>query len=315
MRALNPDQLRTFIEVVELGSFTAAAKRLHLSQPAVSLQIRELEGRCGVRLLERNGRKPHASEAGRRLLVHAQRILKENEEALVAMRHLRERTGQQVRVGMTMTTLSYLARDVVRRFKVENPKIDLTIELSSTAAMGDDVRAGHLDLAIVSLPVEETKLTVEPFYADSVNGIVPDGYFTPAPRVATPELLASAPFVTQAIGDVQTILAQNWFRASGQAPHSFVEVRNLEACRAAVAAGLGVSIIPGMMARLPMSGLLVLPLDPPVTRQVALISLQDRKPSSYVEQVRVALLQCRDVTKDEPLSAGPKLVAERRMRG
>ena len=315
MRALNPDQLRTFIEVVELGSFTAAAKRLHLSQPAVSLQIRELEGRCGVRLLERNGHKPHATEAGRRLLVHAQRILKENEEALVAMRHLRERTGQQVRVGMTITTLSYLARDVVRRFKAENPKIDLTIELSSTSAMGDDVRAGHLDLAIVSLPVDEMKLTVEIFYADSVSGVVPDGYFTPTPRIANAELLASAPFVTQNIGDVQTILAQNWFRANGQAPHSFIEVRNLEACRAAVAAGLGVSIIPGMMARLPMSGLLVLPLDPPVTRQVALISLKDRKPNPHVEQVRTALLQCRDITKDEPLSVGPKLVAERRAQG
>ena len=56
MRGLSPDQLRTFIEVVDLGSFTAAAKRLNLSQPAVSLQIRELESRCGVQLLQRDGR-------------------------------------------------------------------------------------------------------------------------------------------------------------------------------------------------------------------------------------------------------------------
>ena len=135
MRGLNPDQLRTFVDVVDLGSFTAAARRLNLSQPAVSLQIRELEARCGVQLLDRVGKKPFPTPAGRQLLVHAQRILNENEDALAAMKRIRDATGKQVRVGMTMTTLTYLARDVIRRFMRDNPTIDLQLILSGSTIM------------------------------------------------------------------------------------------------------------------------------------------------------------------------------------
>jgi DNA-binding transcriptional LysR family regulator len=77
MRNLNLDQLRTFLEVVECGSFSAAARRLNFSQPAVSLQIRELERRFGVQLIERLGKQAHATVPGRDLLETAQRIFRE----------------------------------------------------------------------------------------------------------------------------------------------------------------------------------------------------------------------------------------------
>ena len=74
MRSLNPDQLKTLIEVVEHGGFSAAARRLHLSQPAVSLQVRELEDRLGVKLVERIGKRAYASAAGAELIGHARLI-------------------------------------------------------------------------------------------------------------------------------------------------------------------------------------------------------------------------------------------------
>ncbi len=290
MRALNPDQLRTFSEVVEHGSFTAAAKQLNLSQPAVSLQIRELEARCGVQLLDRLGKKPIPTAAGRQLLIHAKRILGENEEALASMRRIREASGQQVRIGMSMTTLTYVARDVIRRFKRDNPRIDLVMSLSPTAPLVDDVRNHTLDLAVVSLPIDDTYLTVRAFYEDNVIALVPEDYFSPTPSCATPELLATAPFVVQDMGGVQTRLAEEWFRTAGHAPQGFIEVRNLEACRAAVAAGLGVSIVPGVMAHQPMEGLLVLPLDPPVRRQLAIVEHKSRPPNAAIDRLRTALL-------------------------
>ena len=76
MRGLNFDQLRTLLEVVEQGSFSAAARRLNLTQPAISLQIRELERRFGVRLIERLGKQAHATVPGRELIEAAQRILR-----------------------------------------------------------------------------------------------------------------------------------------------------------------------------------------------------------------------------------------------
>src|SRR3954466_5338630 len=90
MRGLNPDQLRTLVEVVEQGGFSAAARRLHLSQPAVSLQIRELEGRLGVKLVERISKRAYASTAGAELIVHAKRIAADSEQALLAMRRFKD---------------------------------------------------------------------------------------------------------------------------------------------------------------------------------------------------------------------------------
>lgn len=298
MRGLNPDQLRTFIEVVECGSFTAAAKRLCLTQPAVSLQIRELEARCGTQLILRGGKKPFPTDAGRVLLAHARGSLKASQDALAAIRNLQRGNGNLVRIGMTMTTLNHLARDVVRELKTNHPEIELSVIMSSSPALADNVRDGQLDLAIITLPTDETQLVVEPFYEDSVIGIVPEGFCTPVPATANAKLLASAPFVVQTVGDTQTTLAQTWFRANGEAPQGYIEVRSLEACRAAVAAGLGVSIVPGVMAEQPMPGLVALPLDPPVIRIVGVISHKDSKPNAHVDLVRKKLMTCRPPALD-----------------
>jgi DNA-binding transcriptional LysR family regulator len=295
MRALNPDQLRTLTEVVEQGSFTLAARHLNLSQPAVSLQIRELEARCGMQLIDRVGKKPVPTPAGRQLLLHAKRILSENEDALQAMRRIRETSGQLIRVGMSLPTLTYLTRDAIRRFKHENPKIELALTLSPSTPLVDEVRNHTLDIAIVSLPLDDAQLTVRPFFEDSVAALVPEGHFSDNPKTATPALLATAPFVVQAIGDLQARLVQEWFRASGHAPLRFIEANSLEGCRAAVAAGLGVSIVPGLMALHQMGGVAVLPLEPPVRRKVAVIEPKNAIPNMAVDRLRAALLGCTQV--------------------
>ena len=86
MRSLNPDQIRTLLEITELGSLTAAARRLNVTQPAISLQVRELEQRLGVRLVERLGKRAFATAAGREVIEHARRIFVETEALTVAMR-------------------------------------------------------------------------------------------------------------------------------------------------------------------------------------------------------------------------------------
>src|SRR5207247_9937040 len=103
MRSLNLDQLRALLEVVEHGSFSAAARRLNLTQPAVSLQIRELERRFGVRLIERMGKQAHATIPGRELITAAQGIFRECALAEAAMRRFRDGWIGRVRLGTTLT--------------------------------------------------------------------------------------------------------------------------------------------------------------------------------------------------------------------
>ena len=107
MRSLNLDQLRALAKVVELGSFSAAARQLNLTQPAVSLQIRELERRFGVQLIERVGKRAHATAPGRDLVEAAQRIFRECELTDAAMRRYRDGWIGRVHIGTTNTTLMY----------------------------------------------------------------------------------------------------------------------------------------------------------------------------------------------------------------
>src|SRR5437588_11669792 len=108
MRSLNLDQLRAFVELVERGSFTAAAKQLNLSQPAVTHQVHELERRFRVALVERIGKRAYLTQAGERLLEHARFLLEEDSRTQVAMGRFSDGGLGRVRVGTSMTVLMYV---------------------------------------------------------------------------------------------------------------------------------------------------------------------------------------------------------------
>ncbi len=284
MRGLNPDQLRAFLEVVETGSFTAAARRLNLSQPAVSLQIRELEARCSVVLLDRQGRRPSPTVAGRQLMIHARRIITENEEALVAMQRLKSSALGTVRLGMTTPTLTYLARPAIRRIRTDHPKIDLAMTLAPSTRLAEALRDNLLDLALVTLPVDETNLTVEPIFSEEVMCLLPE---KPKSVPVTPAMVSGYPFYVQGKPDVQMTLAVEWFREAGFTPRAWIELEGLDACRAAAAAGLGATILPASMLK--GTGFEATPIDPPITRHMALVSRADQPATDTIRKVMAAL--------------------------
>src|SRR5512144_763004 len=127
MRSLNLDQLRALMQVVELGSFSAAARRLNLSQPAVSLQIRELEERCGVCLVGRMGKSIRPTAAGRELIADAERIGAEADRALAARkRHKGDHVGR-VHLGAGPSAAAYLLPPVLERLREQYPDIELVV--------------------------------------------------------------------------------------------------------------------------------------------------------------------------------------------
>src|SRR5438270_270943 len=123
MRSLNLDQLRALCEVLAAGSFSAAARKLNLTQPAVSLQIRELESRLGVRLIERFGKQAHATAPGRDLVEHARKIFAECDAAERTMRRFRDAWIGRVQVGATLTALPYDPPPILRKVRRSNPGI------------------------------------------------------------------------------------------------------------------------------------------------------------------------------------------------
>ena len=172
MRSLNLDQLRALREVVELGSFSAAARRLHLTQPTVSLQIRELEGRCGVRLVERNGKGARATAAGRELIVHAGRIAVETDRALAAMRRYKDGHIGRVHLGTGPTALAYLLPPVLQRLRGHYPNIDIVVTTGTTDDIAEQMRSNVLDLGLTALPIAGDDFVAIPVRRDAMVAII-----------------------------------------------------------------------------------------------------------------------------------------------
>src|SRR3954469_3039547 len=143
MRGLNLDYLRAFVDVIERGSFSAAARRLDLTQPAVSLQVRQLESRLGVRLVERVGRTARPTAAGAELLEHARRI-----EAVVATaldRMATHATGAlgRVRLGTGASACAFLLPPILRDLRRRFPTLEITV---ATGNSPDIVKAVDYNL-------------------------------------------------------------------------------------------------------------------------------------------------------------------------
>ena len=153
MRRLSLDQLHAVVEVVQLGSFSAAARNLNLTQPAVSLQVRELEQRLGVQLVERLGKRAYATAAGAELIERAHRIEREVDDAIDAMRRRRDGGLARIRIGTGGSILAYLLPPVLRTLRRKHPYIEIVVMTGTTDEIAARIAQNDLDIALVTMPV------------------------------------------------------------------------------------------------------------------------------------------------------------------
>src|SRR5207247_1956987 len=178
-------RLETLAAVARHGSFSHAARELHLSQPAVSMQVRQLEQALGVPLLERVGKRAFPTKAGELLLAHAGRALRELETGVEVVQQLRGIVAGRIRLGTSASFSIYLLPPALRRFRSRYPKAELTVVTGNAPEIARAVVGRLLDVGIVSLPVRERELAVTPFYRDEVVAIAPpDRRWRRGPRAA-----------------------------------------------------------------------------------------------------------------------------------
>ena len=288
MRSLNLDQLRALETVAELASFTGAARRLNLSQSAVSVQIRELEDRCGVRLIERLGKKAYATAAGREVIERARRISRETDAITASMRRFREGWIGRVHMGAALTALMYLLPPVLKKLRADHPGIDLFISNAPTTAMVDSVLQNEMDIGLVTLPVAESRLIVTPLHLELMVAILPAS--TPdIPEEVTPEYAAEQ-FLVLEFGAVSTLI-KDWLSVQTLAPQSAMIVSAIEAVKVVVSAGIGMSIVPAMSVVQRSDDIVVRPLNPPLTRTLALIQHRNKPDDLALQIVRETLME------------------------
>lgn len=283
--------LQTLRAVARHGSFSRAAREIHLTQPAVSMQVRQLERALGLPLLERVGKRAFPTKAGEVLLAHAGRALRELEAGVEVVQQLRGIVAGRVRLGTSASFSIYLLPPALRRFRARYPKTELTVVAGNAPEIARAVVQNELDVGIVSLPVRERELAVSAFHRHELVAIAPpDRRWRRGQRVKAAEL-AGEPLILFEQGATLRRVIDEWFQRAGVAPASPMSLNNTEAIKKLVESGLGLSVTSWFSVEDEVRArkLTAARLEPPLYRDIGVILRKD-KPRTPVLEAFLATL-------------------------
>lgn len=300
-------QLRVFTEVARQLSFARAAEHLHLTPPAVTMQVKELESQVGLPLFERSGRGVALTTAGEYYLVYAKRLLATLKDADDAMARLQRLETGLLTIGM-VSTAKYFVPRLLARFRQEHSGIDVKLQVTQNREqLVELMHANEVDLAIMGRPPRELATRAEPFAAHPFVFVAPPDH--PLLRLGHPplEALAPYPFVVREPGSGTRNAMEGLFKDQRFEPRISMELSSNETIKQAVMAGMGLSFLSlhtiGLELR---SGLLHL-LDvqgTPVMRSWNVVHLLSKLLSPSAEAFRYFILEEGEahlVAHDAPL--------------
>jgi DNA-binding transcriptional LysR family regulator len=289
MTTLNLAHLATFRLVIQRGSFSAAADALGISQPAVSLQIRQLEQFLRARLIERTGRGIKATAAGLALLSHGERIEQAVEDTLRLLDAFTHEVSGTITLGTGATACIHLLPPLLQQLREEYPLLKVGVTTGNTPGVVRAIEENRLDLGLVTMPVSGRGLDVTPVLDEEFVCITAQQAYTCLP---TPEALYALPLIAFESGSGTRALIDDWFQASGLRPEPGMQLGSIEAIKRMVRAGLGYSIVPRMAVEQASDreGLCVQSLTPVLHRQLAIVMRQDKILSKGISGI-IRLLQ------------------------
>jgi LysR family transcriptional regulator, cyn operon transcriptional activator len=271
-------QLHYFLAVAKHESFTRAAEHIHVSQPSLSVQICALEDELGARLLDRLGRKVVLTQAGELFRQHAERALRELEQAAHIVQELRGAKRGRLTVGALSTVNSYLIAPLVSRFKQRFPAVHLHIHAQPSTEIVRGLLANQLDLGICLLPVAHPQLTTIPLFEERLVLAAPASAKVPKTRVRMQDL-AGFPLILMPVDYCLRKMVENECAKAGVHPQVSLEMSSPEGILQAVSEGAGMTILPELYVRLrlPASDLQIVDIyDPTPRHPVGLAFLKHR---------------------------------------
>lgn len=281
-------QLRVFNEVARHLNFSKAAQALHLSPPAVTQQIKELEGHVGLPLFDRVGRRVNLTTTGEYMLVYVRRILATVKEAEDATARLRGLAGGRLVVGM-VSTAKYLFPHLLADFRRKYPGVEVQLHTGNRATLVRQLSDNELDLAFMGNPPSELAARAEPFAAHPLGFVAdPDHPLAKLPLVELDEL-ANWPWIAREPGSGTRALMERFFQTLRSPPAIVMEMTSNEAIKQAVMAGMGLSFLSLHTLALERQHGLLMVLsvpDTPVVRRWHVVSQPTRVLSPAAEALR-----------------------------
>jgi DNA-binding transcriptional LysR family regulator len=289
---LNLRDVRAFVAVAQTGSFTRAATRLHLSQPALTVQIRRLEEIVGVRLFDRNSRNVALTPAGRELLPVLQKSLHDMEQVLVDARALADGSSGTVRIACLPTFAASLLPDLIRDLRKTVPRAGFHVRDVVASMVNTLVRNEEVDIGLTGGELPDSAFDVLHSGVDRLVAVCPKAHPLARRRRIGLDDLAGVPLVLTAQGTSVRAVVDAALEGARRTPVIACEPTYMMTAVAMVRGGLGVTILPATAREvLAEPGLVVRPIDDPgFVRPIALIKKRGRTLPPLTEKFVAALL-------------------------
>lgn len=293
MRNLTLRQIKIFLSANKYMSFSRAAEELHITAPAVSLQIKEMEEDMGVSLFRRENRKIELTSAGEYFLLYARRVLSTLNEANTMMERLRGTEIKVLRIGIVSTAKYFLPR-MLLEFKKDFPNLQIAIEVRNRLHLVELLRDGEIDIAIMGQPPKEIDTRAEAFaghphvfVANPENPLV-------GKTNLEPEALTDYQFISRELGSGTRSIMERYFAEHSISPIVTMEISSNETVKQAVIAGLGISFVSLHTIGSEVANKQIAILDiqnTPIIRTWHVVALSKRNASQAAEAFRYFMLE------------------------
>ena len=269
-------RLQVFFTVAKLLSFTKAAESLHMTQPAVTFQVRQLEEYFNTRLFDRTHNRISLTEAGVNVYGYAEKIFELYGEMESMVREMTGDIGASVTIGASTTIAEYMLPSLLGDFRVKYPDVLIHLKVSNTEGVVSMVENNVIDLGVVEAPVGNKNLVVERCRSDKLVAIVPTKHPLAKKSVVTLSELLSYPFICREEGSgTREVIEDYVCNAEGckNGLNVAMELGSPEAVKGAVEANMGISIVSeATVAKERKLGTLkLLDLDPPMQRPFSFV--------------------------------------------
>ncbi|WP_088280189.1 LysR family transcriptional regulator [Ideonella sp. A 288] len=235
-------QLKVFTEVVRQGSVQRAAEVLHLTPPAVSMQVKEIESQVGLPLFDRAGRRLSLSTAGEYFVVYARRLLSTLKEAEDAMARFTRAESGRLTIGM-VSSAKYFLPQLLAQFHAEHPAVEVRLKLGSREQLVALMQANEVDVSVMGRPPKEWPNRAEPFAMHPHVLVTAPGHPFARAESVPASALANEGFIVRERGSGTRAALEEYLAGHRLQPMFIMEMDSTEAIKQAVMAGMGVSMV------------------------------------------------------------------------
>jgi DNA-binding transcriptional LysR family regulator len=246
------DALRTFVTVVEEKNFTRAGEKLRLSQPSVSLHIKQLENEFQAKLIERSPKHLYITSAGEILYERAKQILKlyeKTKEDIYAQQHTLK---GRLHIGASFTVGEYVLPQLLAAFGQSYPDVEVGVTIGNTKQIIDRVKLLQFDVGLIEGQTNDKELHIVPFMKDDMLLVVPKYHELAACGAVTPDALHDQTWIVREEGSGTRVYSDHVIRSLGIRVKKMITLSSNQAVKEAVEAGLGISLLSEWVVQKPL---------------------------------------------------------------